>query len=57
VQQWVALINEIMSVYSWVVLESNHCYQRNGQWKAWCGNRTVTRKSSKGGFTFAQWGL
>jgi len=22
------------------------CYQRNGKWKAWYGNRTVTRKSS-----------
>jgi len=31
VQQWVGLINEIiMNVNSWMVLKSNHCYQRNG---------------------------
>jgi len=35
-----------MIVNSWRVSKSNHCYQRNGQWKAWCANRTVTRKSS-----------
>jgi len=35
-----------MNVNSWMVLKSNHCYRRNGYWKAWCGNRTVTRKSS-----------
>jgi len=43
---WVGLINEIMNVNSWMVLKSNHCYQRNGLWKAWCDNRTVTRKFS-----------
>jgi len=32
VQQWVGLTNEIMNVIvnSWMVLKSNHCYQRNG---------------------------
>jgi len=25
---------------------SDHSYQRIGYWKSWCGNRTVTRKSS-----------
>ena len=29
-----------------MVLKSNHCCQKTGQWKTWCGNRTVTRKSS-----------
>jgi len=29
-QQWVGLINGIMNVNSWMVLKSNHCYQRNG---------------------------
>jgi len=56
-QQWVGLINEIMNVNSWMVLKSNHCYQRNRWWKVWCGIRTVTRKSSIGGFTFVQWRL
>jgi len=28
VQQWIGLINEIMNVNSWMVLKSNHCYQR-----------------------------
>jgi len=28
-----------------MVLKSNHCYQRNGSWNAWCDKRTVTRKS------------
>jgi len=28
-----------------MVLKSNHYYQRIGYWKAWCGNRTVTRES------------
>jgi len=28
-QQWVGLTNEIMNVNSWMVLKSNHCYQRN----------------------------
>jgi len=28
VQQWVGLINEIMNVSSWMVLKSNHSYQR-----------------------------
>jgi len=37
-----------MNVNSWMVLKSNQCYRRNGYWKAWCGNRTVTRKSSMG---------
>jgi len=48
-----------MNVSSWMVLKSNHCYQRIGYCKTWCGNRTVTRKPSigKGGFTFVQWGL
>jgi len=46
VQQWVGLMNEIMDVNSWMVLKSHHCYRRNGWWKACCGNRTVTRKSS-----------
>jgi len=27
---WVGIINEIMNVNSWMVLKSNHCYQRNG---------------------------
>jgi len=45
VQEWVGLINQIMNVSSWIVLKSNHSYQRIGYWKAWCGNRTVTRKS------------
>jgi len=45
-QQWVGLINEIMNVNSWMVLKSNHCYQRNRWRKVWCGIRTVTRKSS-----------
>jgi len=42
-----------------MVLKSNHCYQKFGQWKTWCGNRTVTRKSSIGELysTFVQWGL
>jgi len=31
-----------------MVLKSKHCCQKNGQWKTWCGNRTVTRKSSIG---------
>jgi len=35
-----------MNVNSWMVLKSNHCYQRNDWWNAWCGNRTVTRMSS-----------
>jgi len=35
-----------MNVNSWMALKSNHCYQRNDLWKAWCGNRTATRKSS-----------
>jgi len=31
VKQWVEFINEIMNVNScWVVLKSNHFYQRNG---------------------------
>jgi len=30
VLQEVGLINEIMNVNSWMVLKSNHCYQRNG---------------------------
>jgi len=30
VQQWVGVINEIMNVNSWMVLKSNHYYQRNG---------------------------
>jgi len=31
VQKWVGLVNElIMNVKSWMVLKSNHCYQRNG---------------------------
>jgi len=43
--KWVGLINEIVNVNSLMVLKSNHCYQRNGWWKAcWCSNRTVTRK-------------
>jgi len=46
-----------MNVNSWMVIKSNHCYRRNGYWKALCGNRTVTRKSSIGGFAFVQWGL
>jgi len=29
-QQWVGLINEMMNVNLWMVLKSNHCYQRNG---------------------------
>jgi len=29
---------------SCMVLKSNHCYQRIGYWKAWCGNRTVNQK-------------
>jgi len=48
VQQWVGLLNQIMNVRSWMVWKSNHSYQRIGYWKAWCGNRTVTRKSSIG---------
>jgi len=28
VQQWEGLINEIINVNSWMVLKSNHCYQR-----------------------------
>jgi len=35
-----------MNANSLMVLKSNHCYHRNGQWKAWCGNKTTTRKSS-----------
>jgi len=27
VQQWVGLMNEFMNVNSWMVLESNQCYQ------------------------------
>jgi len=46
VRQWIGLINEIMNASLWMVLKSNHCYQRISFWKAWCGNRTVTRKSS-----------
>jgi len=61
VQQWVGLINQIMNVSSWMVLKSNHSYQRIDYWKAWCGNRNITRKSfiglRLGGFTFVQWGL
>jgi len=38
-------INKIINVNSLMVLKSNHCYQRNDQWKAWCGSGTVTRKS------------
>jgi len=30
VLQEVGLIKEIMNVNSWMVLKSNHCYQRNG---------------------------
>jgi len=30
VQQWVGLINQIMNVSSWMVLKSNHSYQRIG---------------------------
>ena len=37
-----------MNVSSWMVLKSNHSYQRIGYWKPWCGNGTVTRKSSTG---------
>jgi len=48
VQQWVGLINEIMNVNSLVVLKSNHCYQRNGQWKACI---------PQGSFIFVQWDL
>jgi len=42
-----------------MVLKSYHCCQKNGQWKTWCGNRTVTRKSSIGELysTFVQQGL
>jgi len=54
VQQWVGLINEIMNVDSWMVLKSSHCFQRNGKWKAWFGNRTVT-KISMGVFAFVKW--
>jgi len=57
VQQWVGLINEIMNANSWMVLKTNHCYQRNGWWKAWCGNRTVTRKSSIVGLCICAVGL
>jgi len=46
-----------MNVNSWMVLKSNHCYHRNGSWKAWCGNRTVTRKSSIEGFYICAVGL
>jgi len=28
-QPWVGLTNEIMNVNSWMVLKSNHCYQRD----------------------------
>ena len=31
-----------------MVLKFNHCCQKNGQWKTWCDNRTVTWKSSIG---------
>jgi len=34
-----------MNVNSWMALKSNHCYQKNGLLKAWCGNRTVSRTS------------
>jgi len=57
VQQWAGLINEIMNMNSWMVLKSNHCYQRNGQWKAWCGNRTITRKCSIRGLYICSVGL
>jgi len=42
-----------------MVLKSNHCCQKNAQWKTSSGNRTVTRKSSIGELysTFVQWGL
>jgi len=46
VQQWVGLTDQIMNVSSWMVLKSNRSYQRIGYWKAWCGNRIITRKSS-----------
>jgi len=47
-----------MDLNSLMVLKSNHCYQRNGEWKAWCDNRPVTRKVfyrlhlCRGGLTF-----
>jgi len=48
-----------LNVNSWMVIKSNHCCQKNGQWKTCCGNRTVTSKSSIGELysTFVQWGL
>jgi len=33
-----------MDLNSLMVLKTDHCYQRNGEWKAWCDNRPVTRK-------------
>jgi len=33
-----------MNVSLWMVLKSNHCYQRIAYWKAWCGSRIVIRK-------------
>jgi len=38
-------------------VRSNYCYQRNVQWKVWCGNRTVTRKSSIGALYICAVGL
>jgi len=46
-----------MNVNSWMAIKSNHCYQRNGEWKAWCGDRTVTRKSSIGRLYISAVGL
>jgi len=40
------IIKYNLNLNSLMVSKSNHCCQRNGQWKSSCGNRTVTRKSS-----------
>jgi len=46
-----------MNVNSWMVLKSNRCYQRIVLWKAWCANKTVTRKCSIGGLYICAVGL
>jgi len=49
VQQRLGLINEIMNVNSWMVLNPTIVTKEMANdWKAWCGNRTVVRESSIG---------
>ena len=56
-QQWVGLTNEIINVNSWMVLKSNHCYQKMANEKLDVATEPSPQNLLYGDFAFVQWGL